>query len=109
MSEAAIQKKILNWLKSEGFWAVKIVQCNRNGCPDILVSIDGCFVGIEVKNTGKKTNVSVLQRYQINEINNTGGLAFVTDSLAHCQSKINLIKDGIINGSKLPTVLQHNG
>ena len=85
------------------------MQCNRNGCPDILVSIDGCFVGIEVKNTGKKNNVSVLQRYQINEINNAGGLAFVTDSLSHCQSKIKLIKDGIINGSNLPLLQQHNG
>ena len=85
------------------------MQCNRNGCPDILVSIDGCFVGIEVKNTGKKNNVSVLQRYQINEINNSGGLAFVTDSLLHCQSKIKLIRDGIINGSNLPLLQQNNG
>jgi Holliday junction resolvase len=94
----------LDWLKSQGYWAVKVTQCNRNGCPDILASIDGCFVGIEVKNTGKIKNVSVLQRYQINEINNTGGLAFVTDSLPDCQIKIKTIKDGIINGSNMPTV-----
>jgi Holliday junction resolvase len=94
----------LDWLKSQGYWAVKVGLSNRNGCPDILASIDGCFVGIEVKNTGKIKNVSVLQRYQINEINNTGGLAFVTDSLPDCQIKIKTIKDGIINGSNMPTV-----
>ena len=97
MSEATIQKKILEWLKREGYWAVKVMQCNRNGCPDILVSIDGYFVGIEVKNTGKIKNVSVLQRYQINEIQNTGGLAFVTDSLVDCQSKVKTITGRILN------------
>ena len=109
LSEATIQKKILDWLKREGYWAVKVMQCNRNGCPDILVSIDGHFVGIEVKNTGKIKNVSVLQRYQINQINHSGGLAFVTDSLPDCQTKIKTIKDGIINGTNLPTMRFQNG
>ena len=109
MSEAAVQKKILDWLKREGYWAVKVGLSNRNGCPDILASIDGYFVGVEVKNTGKIKNVSVLQRYQINEINNSGGLAFVTDSLTDCQIKIKKIKDGIINGTNLPAVRFQNG
>ena len=88
------------------------MQCNRNGCPDILVSIDGCFVGIEVKNTGKKNNISVLQRYQINEINNAGGFAFVTDSLRDCQAKIQHIRDGILkngNETELQSVQKNNG
>ena len=87
-SEATIQKQILNWLKSEGFWAVKIMQCNKNGTPDILACINGQFTGIEVKFTGKMNNVSKIQQYQIDAITHSGGAAFATDSLSHCQNEI---------------------
>ena len=70
------------------------------------------FVGIEVKALGKLGNVSVLQRHQIKEINNTGGLAFVTDSLGDCQAKIQHIRDGILkngNETELQSVQKNNG
>jgi Holliday junction resolvase len=105
-SEATIQKQILNWLKSEGFWAVKIMQCNKNGTPDILACIAGVFVGIEVKFTGKIKNVSKIQQYQIEAIESSGGSAFATDSLSHCQNEI---RRRFKNGYELHKMPEKNG
>ena len=107
-SEATIQKQILNWLKSEGFWAVKIMQCNKNGTPDILACIDGRFFGIEVKFTGKIRNVSKIQQFQLDQIAVSGGSAFATDSLQDCQEKIRRqLKDGY--DQKLQNLRIENG
>ena len=79
VKESDIQKKILNWLKAEGYWAVKTISTNRNGTPDILTCVNGRFVGIEVKTPTGKT--SKLQDYQINAIIEAGGHAFVARSV----------------------------
>jgi len=81
-SEAYIQKKILDYLDSLGYWTVKTITVNRNGCPDILAcSPEGRFIAIEVKRPGLLRNVSKLQQYQIDMINGAGGIAFAADSL----------------------------
>lgn len=78
--EAKTQTKILNWLKSNGYWVFKTIVCNRNGIMDIIAcSPRGRFVGIEVKSrTGQPTK---LQSYNIKEVLNRGGIAFVARSL----------------------------
>ena len=81
MSEQALQKKILNYLDDIGAWTVKTITTNKNGTPDILAVHEGRFIAIEVKRPGSLRNVSKLQQYQINRINEAGGLAFAADSL----------------------------
>ena len=81
MTEQALQKKILNYLESIGAWTVKTITTNKNGTPDILAVHEGRFIAIEVKRPGLLRNVSKLQQYQINRINEAGGLAFAADSL----------------------------
>jgi Holliday junction resolvase len=80
MSESKLQAKILQWLKSNGFYVFKTVVCNRNGIPDIIgCTPTGQFFAIEVK-VGKN-KASKLQEWNIQEIKKRGGLATVAYSL----------------------------
>lgn len=75
--EQKLQTKILGWLKDNGFWAVKITVASKAGTPDILAcSPKGRLVGIEVKYGPNKP--SKLQEYHVAQINELGGIAFVT-------------------------------
>ncbi len=80
VAESKIQAKILNWLRGQGYWAVKTVCCNVSGVPDILCCAEGRFVAIEVKD-GKRGKVSPIQEYQIERIKASKGIAFVARSL----------------------------
>lgn len=84
MSEQALQKKIIDLLKSKGFDVVKIITCNRKGVSDIIACApNGRFWAIEVKFGTNKP--SPLQSHYINEIDRRGGVAFVTWDLATVQ------------------------
>ncbi len=78
--EAKVQSEILVWLKANGYWVFKTIVCNRNGIMDIIAcSPKGMFVGIEVKSrTGQPTK---LQTYNIQEVKNRGGIAFIARDL----------------------------
>lgn len=81
MSEQKTQKKIIDWLQSKGFYVVKTITCNKKGVPDILAcSPNGTFVAIEVKYGSNKA--SKLQEYNIQQINDKHGIAFVAWDLA---------------------------
>lgn len=77
MKEQYIQSKILKWLKGEGYYAVNVIQASKAGVPDILASVRGRFIGIEVKLPNKKTNVSALQEYNLKAIKESGGNSIV--------------------------------
>ncbi len=87
MSEQKIQKKILDWLKANGFWVFKTVVCNRKGIMDIVAcSPRGNFVGIEVKfGPGKPTK---LQSWNIGQVQERGGIAFVAWDLETVITKL---------------------
>lgn len=77
MSEQKLQKQIIDWLKTNGYWVVKVIVANRSGIPDIIAcSPEGMLVAIEVKYGSNKA--SPLQEYNIAEINKRKGIAFVT-------------------------------
>ena len=87
-TEQAVQAKIIRWLEAEGFWVVKVITANKRGVPDILACApDGRFWAIEVKAPGKMSGLTKLQEYQINQINQNGGLAFAADNLATVKSR----------------------
>ena len=86
--ESVLQKRILTWLDSQGFWTVKTIATNKRGVPDIIAcSPEGLFYAIEVKAPGKLSGVTKLQQYQIDQINQNGGKAFAADNLETVKSR----------------------
>lgn len=81
MREQQLQKKIIDWLESQGFWTVKVITTNKRGCPDILACHKGRFIAIEVKAEGKLNTVTPIQEFQINQILTADGIAIAADSL----------------------------
>jgi len=79
MSESKIQSDIIKWLKSEGYYVIKVIRANENGVPDIIFCKDGKFCAIEVKAKGNKA--SGLQKIHIDMINSSGGKAIVAYDL----------------------------
>ena len=89
-SESSIQKAILKLLNArDNVWAVKTITTNRNGTPDIIASVGGHFVAIEVKTA--KGAVAPLQTYQIKLINQTGGTAIVARSTQEVKDMLTAI------------------
>ena len=79
-SEKYIQSNLIKFLNSQKkVWFVKTIVCNKAGCPDILCSIDGKFVAIELKSKGKVA--SKIQMLNIENIRKTGGIAYIFDDL----------------------------
>lgn len=70
--ESNFQRKVLNWLKQNGVYAIKYNASgiSQVGVPDILACIDKYFVGIELKK--EKGIISEIQKYTIRQINKTG-------------------------------------
>ena len=90
--ERDVQKLILQWLRLQGAWCVRVnggaVKTEGRfirftdtvGTPDILCCWFGRMVGIECKRKGGRASPDQLAC--IDAINRAGGLAFVADSLA---------------------------
>lgn len=80
--EQKVQKKITDYLDSLGAYYLKVhgSAYQPAGTPDLLCCVNGMFVGIEVKKP-KGGIVSELQKFKIKEIQNSGGIAFVANSL----------------------------
>lgn len=77
-AEKQFENKIKDFLKEQGAWHIKYwagSKFTKEGVPDILCCINGYFVGIEVK--AQNGRASPLQLYNIQEIRNAGGFAFV--------------------------------
>ena len=78
--ERTIQRKIIKWLEDQGHYVVKTINSNKKGVPDLLVCLDGGrFCAIEVKRPGNKP--TELQKYNLEEIKELGGLSLVAYSL----------------------------
>ena len=76
--EKLFENKIKKYLTSKGCWYIKYwggAEFTKAGIPDLLASINGYFVAIEVK--AEKGKVSELQKYQIEKIKKSNGIAFV--------------------------------
>lgn len=76
--EKAFENKIKRFLESRGAWFVKYwagAQFTKSGVPDLLVCVNGFFVGVEVKAQNGKP--SEIQLYTIRTIKDAGGFAFV--------------------------------
>lgn len=76
-AEKNFENRIKKYLDKKGCWYVKFFAnaYTSSGIPDILVSINGRFVGIEVKQeTGKP---STLQKVHLKRIIESGGIGIL--------------------------------
>ena len=90
MLESKIQSKILTYLRTvTGCWAVKVMECNQNGCPDILVCLQGRFIAFEVKSDEPGSKLSKIQMAQGRAIMQAGGKWHVVDNLDLVKEIIN--------------------
>ncbi len=77
MLEKNIQSNLIKFLNNKGHYVVKVIQATKAGVPDVLACINGKFVGIECKTPKTKSNVSDLQKYNLDKISKAGGIAIV--------------------------------
>lgn len=89
MREQTIQSSILNYLNTNGYYAVKVISASKAGVPDILCCMEGKFVAFEVK--AEHGVLSELQKYNINRIGSADGHGFVVTSLAEVKKLISEI------------------
>ena len=77
MTESKLQTKIINDLKQNKHYIIKTISLSRNGIADIIGCTFGAgrFFAIEVKKIDGK--ITALQQYNIDKVNETGGLAAV--------------------------------
>ena len=96
MRERDIQTKIIQWArKQKTIWIVKYPGgiFGTNGTPDLILCVNGMFVGIEVKQTGEK--LTELQRIQQQKIRKSGGICERVESLAEAVEICNRILDPV--------------
>ena len=79
--ESIIVRNIMNELRSRGAWVFKVhgSPYQTVGVPDLLVSYQGRFYAMEVKQPGKK--LAVIQEIVINDIRATGAIADRVESV----------------------------
>lgn len=77
MQEKSFENKIKKWLAANGCYYVKFFAngYTRRGVPDILASVNGWFIGIEVK--AQNGRPSDLQFDNVREIRKSGGYAWI--------------------------------
>lgn len=76
--EKNLENKVKDFLKEEGCWYIKYWAgggFTKSGVPDLLISCDGYFLGVEVK--AEKGTPSDLQLHEIHKIQESGGIAFL--------------------------------
>ena len=76
-AEKNYENKIKAYLKENNAYFVKFFanRMTKTGVPDILACVNGYFVAIEVKAEHGKP--SELQKYNVRQINNSGGFAMI--------------------------------
>ena len=87
--ESILQNKILKWLRSNGYYAEKIILASRRGTADIISCVRGYYVAIEVKAPGKQ--LTELQDYRRRCIQEAGGIYIVAHSLDDVERAIRVL------------------
>jgi len=82
--EKDVQTSLMKLLKKAlaaegiGFYITKIMESAPNGTPDILLCVNGRFVGLEVKREKSfAAPLTVLQQQALSRIREAGGMALV--------------------------------
>lgn len=90
-SEKQIENEIKGYLDELGAYHIKTLGGSvPAGTPDILASVNGAFVAIEVKKEVGGV-VSELQKFKLREIQSSGGIAIVARSVNEVEKAIKRI------------------
>lgn len=81
MKESVLQKKMITYIEEQGGYVVKVIAASKSGVPDLLICYKSKFVGIEVKAPGKLSETRPLQKYNLQQIQKSGGISASLDSL----------------------------
>ena len=68
--ESTIQKKIIQYLETKGWYVIKLIQTNKNGIADLCILKDSVAVFIEVKKPGLRP--SLLQAFRAQQLAQKG-------------------------------------
>ena len=81
--EARLSRDIMTALRARGWFCFKVhgSEYVMAGLPDIIVCVDGKFVGLETKMPDKRDNTSARQDYVHQKILDAGGAAVVVCSV----------------------------
>lgn len=76
-AEKNFENKVKTYLKEQGCWVLKTWSngVQRSGVPDLLISCNGYFIGVELKATNGKP--SELQLYNLRQIEESGGFGIL--------------------------------
>lgn len=95
MSEATLQKTIIDTLEQRGAWVAKQHQTGRGrrGIPDVLACYRGLFIAIEVKAPGSTTAAGrkEAQLRELGAVQTAGGHAMIATNV----SKVLLLLDAL--------------
>ncbi len=70
MTEAAFQSKLIKTYEADGWYVVKLIQCNKAGMPDLMLLKDKEVRFVEVK--AAKGKLSAVQEYRHAELRARG-------------------------------------
>ena len=77
--EKVVQKEIIQYVKANDNWVIKVIVANENGCPDLIISWEGYFIGCEVKAerfaAAPEKQLSSQQKRQLARIDERGGVS----------------------------------
>ena len=103
MKEKAFEQKVRKFLEDQGCWVLKTWSngVQREGVPDLLVCCNGLFIGVELK--APKGKPSALQKWNIEKIRASGGVALVLypDQFDQFKHMIMLLLSGNPNSVKI--------
>lgn len=84
-AEKAVQKDIIDYVRSYGWYCIKVMKANENGVSDLLMCIDGRFLSCEVKAERYENDpykqASEWQKLQLQRVEDANGLTCVVASL----------------------------
>ena len=69
-TDAAFQRKLIKQYEADGWYVLKVIQCNKPGWPDLLLLKNGQYRLIEVKAADGR--ISPIQTYRHAELQKLG-------------------------------------
>ena len=84
-AESKVQSEITKYVRSYGWYCIKVMKANENGVSDLLMCVDGYFISCEVKAekyvSDPWKHASPWQKLQLKRVQDASGQVCVVASL----------------------------
>lgn len=93
MTEAQLQRKIINYLKGERIYVINVTGSPHipTGTPDLIACICGRFVGIEIKLPNGNYGLTTSQKLHLKRIMDNGGVGIKVTSVEEVKELVESI------------------